>query len=44
MFAACSASLAEQHDPSPTTQASAAPVNYRQLGESIEEAIVSGSA
>jgi CubicO group peptidase (beta-lactamase class C family) len=43
MFAACSASPAEQHDSSPTTQASAAPVNYRQLGESIEEAIVSGS-
>jgi CubicO group peptidase (beta-lactamase class C family) len=43
MFAACSASPAEQHDPSPTTQASAAPVNYRQLGESIEEAIASGS-
>ena len=43
MFAACSVSPAEQHDPSPTTQASVAPVNYRQLGESIEEAIVSGS-
>ena len=43
MFAACSASPAEQHDSSPTMQASAAPVNYRQLGESIEEAIVSGS-
>ena len=43
MFAACSASPAEQHDPSPTTQDSTAPVNYRQLGESIEKAIVSGS-
>ena len=43
MFAACSASPAEQHDPSPTTQPSAAPVNYPQLGESIEEAINSGS-
>jgi CubicO group peptidase (beta-lactamase class C family) len=43
MFAACSASPAEQHDPSPTTQDSAAAVNYRQLGESIEEAIGSGS-
>jgi starvation-inducible outer membrane lipoprotein len=43
MFAACSASPAEQHDPSPTTQDSAAPVNDRQLGESIEEEIVSGS-
>ena len=43
MFAACSASPAKQHDPSPTTQDSTAPVNYRQLGESIEEAIVSGS-
>jgi CubicO group peptidase (beta-lactamase class C family) len=43
MFVACSASPAEQHDPSPTTQASAAPVNYRQLGESIEETIKSGS-
>ena len=43
MFAACSASPAEQHESSPTTQASAAPVNYRQLGESIEEAIASGS-
>jgi CubicO group peptidase (beta-lactamase class C family) len=43
MFAACSASPAEQHEPSPTTQASAAPVNYRQLGESIEQAIGSGS-
>ena len=42
-FAACSASPAEQRDPSPATQDSAAPVNYRQLGESIEEAIVSGS-
>jgi CubicO group peptidase (beta-lactamase class C family) len=43
MFAACSASPVEQHDPSPTTQDSASPPNYRQLGESIEEAIVSGS-
>jgi CubicO group peptidase (beta-lactamase class C family) len=43
MFAACSASPAEQHDPSPTTQGPASPPNYRQLGESIEEAIVSGS-
>ena len=43
MFAACSALPAEQHDPSPTTRASAAPPNYRQLGESIEEAIASGS-
>jgi CubicO group peptidase (beta-lactamase class C family) len=43
ILTACSASPAEQHDPSPTTQASAAPVNYRQLGESIEEAIASGS-
>ena len=43
MFAACSASPVGQHDPSPTTQGSAAPPNYRQLGESIEEAIVSGS-
>jgi CubicO group peptidase (beta-lactamase class C family) len=43
MLAACSASPAEQPDPSPTTQASAAPVNYRQLGESIEEMIRSGS-
>jgi hypothetical protein len=43
MFAACSASPAEQHDPSPTTQGSAAPPDNRQLGESIEEAIASGS-
>ena len=43
MFAACSASPAEQPDPSPTTQASATPPNYRQLAESIEEAIASGS-
>ncbi len=43
MFAACSASPAEQHDPSPATQDSAAPVNYRQLGESVEEAIELGS-
>ena len=43
IFAACSASAVRQHDPSPATQASAAPVNYRQLGESIEDAIVSGS-
>ena len=43
MVAACSASPAEQLDPSPTTEASATPPNYRQLGESIEEAIVSGS-
>jgi CubicO group peptidase (beta-lactamase class C family) len=43
MFGACSASPAEQHDPSPTTQGPASPPNYRQLGESIEEAIVSGS-
>jgi hypothetical protein len=43
MFAACSASPAKQHDPSLTAQDSTAPVNYRQLGESIEEAIVSGS-
>jgi hypothetical protein len=42
MFAACSASPADQHHPSPATEDSAAPVNYRQLGESIEEAIVSG--
>jgi CubicO group peptidase (beta-lactamase class C family) len=43
MVAACSASPAEQLDPSPTTQASATPPNYRLLGESIEEAIASGS-
>jgi len=43
IFAACSASPVRQPDPSPTTQASAAPPDYRQLGESIEEAIVSGS-
>ncbi len=43
MFAACSASPAEQHDPSPTTQGPASPPNYRQLGESIAEAIDSGS-
>lgn len=43
IFAACSASPAEQRDSSPTPQDSASPVNYRQLGESIEEAIVSGS-
>ena len=41
MFAACSASPAVQQ--SPTTQGSAAPPNYRQLGESIEDAFVSGS-
>jgi hypothetical protein len=43
LFAACSASPVRQHDPSPTTQGSAAPPDYRQLGESIEEAIASGS-
>jgi PBP1b-binding outer membrane lipoprotein LpoB len=43
MFAACSTSPAEQHDSTPATQNSAAPVNYRQLGELIEEAIASGS-
>lgn len=43
MFVACSAPPAEQPDPSPMKQAPAAPVNYRQLGESIEEAIGSGS-
>ena len=43
MFAACSASPVRQVDPSPATQDSAAPVNYGQLGESIEEAVVSGS-
>ena len=36
MFAACSASPVGQHDPSLTTQRS----NFRQLGESIEDAIV----
>jgi len=43
IFAACSASPVRQHDPSPTTQGSAASPDYRQLGESIEEAIASGS-
>jgi hypothetical protein len=43
MVAACSVSPAEQLDPSPTTQASATPPSYLQLGESIEEAIASGS-
>jgi hypothetical protein len=43
MFAACSASPVRQHGPSPATQDSAAPPDYRQLGESMEEAIASGS-
>ena len=43
IFAACSASPVRQHNPSPAAQDSAAPPNYRQLGESIEDAIVSGS-
>jgi CubicO group peptidase (beta-lactamase class C family) len=43
MFPACSASPPEQPDPSPPTQASTAPVNYPPLGESIEQAIGSGS-
>jgi CubicO group peptidase (beta-lactamase class C family) len=43
MFAACSPAPVEQTDPSPTTQAPTSPTNFRQLGESIEEAIASGS-
>ena len=43
MVAACSASPVGQLDPSPATQGSAAPPDYRLLGESIEEAIASGS-
>lgn len=43
MVAACSASRVGQLDPSPATEDSAAPPDYRLLGESIEEAIVSGS-
>ncbi len=43
MLAACSAPGGQQPNPSPTTQGSAAPPNYRQLGGSIEKAIASGS-
>lgn len=44
LVVACSASPAGQPDPSPRTQAPAAPVDYRQLGDSVEEAIGLGSA
>jgi CubicO group peptidase (beta-lactamase class C family) len=43
MFAACSVLPAEQHDPSPTTPSPGASVNYRQVSESLEKAIGSGS-
>jgi CubicO group peptidase (beta-lactamase class C family) len=43
MFAACSASPVVHQDPGPTSQGPASPPNFRQLGQSIEEAIASGS-